>query len=138
MASYELIPILFALVMIYITFYSYKRKQIAKYGLIFWNVVWIISILLVAFHTYVNQFLNPLNIMRVFDLYTIVAFLLILFIVFYLFRAVSRIEKKIENLARIVTIKPQLLIKSSDKNEKSDKENKKESARKKMKNNEGQ
>ena len=105
MASYELIPIIFLLAMMYITIYNYKQGKLAKYGLIFWMVVWAAGILLVAFHQYVNLILNPLNIMRVFDLYTILAFLFVLFVLFFLFRAINRVEKKIEDLARVVAIK---------------------------------
>lgn len=106
MVSFELIPIIFLLIMVYITYYSFKRKQIKKYGLIFWMLLWLVGILLIAFHPYVNLFLAPLNVTRVFDLYTIVGFIGILFIVFYLFRATQRIEDKIETLTRTLALKP--------------------------------
>ncbi len=114
MVSFELIPLIFILIMIYITYYSFKRKQIKKYGLVFWMCVWIAGILLVIFHSYLNTILEPLNVTRVFDLYTIMGFIGLLFISFYLFRALQRVEDKIENLAREVALKPVTKAKKSE------------------------
>ena len=101
---YELIPIVFLLLMIYLTYISYRRKQIQKYGLAFWTCFWIIGICLVIFHTYVNPFLSIVHVTRVFDLYTMLGFIAVLFIAFYLFRAVQRIEKKLETLTRTLAL----------------------------------
>jgi hypothetical protein len=106
MANFEFIPLVFLLVMIYLTFFAYKRKQIQKYGLVFWMTLWIIGIAAVIFHPIVNKLLDPLSITRVFDLYTIVSFFIIMFICFYLFRATQRLENKIEILTRTIALKP--------------------------------
>ena len=102
---YELIPITFLLLMIYLTYISYRRNQIQKYGLYFWTCFWIIGIFLVIFHTYFNPFLSIVNVTRVFDLYTMLGFIALLFIAFYLFRAMNRIERKLENLTRTIALK---------------------------------
>lgn len=117
MVSYELIPIIFLLLMIYLTYISYRRKQIQKYGLLFWTCFWIIGIFLVIFHTYFNPFLSIINVTRVFDLYTMLGFIALLFIAFYLFRTNQRIEKKLEELTRVLALKDVIKIKPKKEND---------------------
>lgn len=106
MVNFELVPIAFLLIMIYLTYFAYKRGQIKKYGLIFWMIFWIVSIFVISFHAFFNPILGTLNFSRVFDLYTVIGFLAVLFILFYLFRAVQRVEGKIEQLTRTIALKP--------------------------------
>ena len=104
--GFELVAVAFLLMMIYLTYFSFKRNQIKKYGLVFWMFLWVSGIFAVVFNKYVNKILEPLNIARVFDLYTIAGFLIFLFIMFYLFKAIQRIENKMEIITREIAIKP--------------------------------
>jgi len=115
---YELIPITFLLIMIYLTYISYRRNQIQKYGLIFWIFFWILGIFLVIFHTYFNPFLSIINVTRVFDLYTMFGFIAMLFIVFYLFRSMNRIEKKLETLTRALALEENMNQNQTNKSKK--------------------
>jgi hypothetical protein len=104
--NFIIIPIAFLLIMMYLTYFAYKRNQIKKYGLVFWMLFWVASIFVISFHTYFNPILGALNFSRTFDLYTIIGFMVVLFILFYLFRAIQRIESKIEKLTRELALKP--------------------------------
>lgn len=106
MINFELMLLFFLFIMIYITYFSYQRKQIQRYGLLFWMSLWILGIVAVIFHPFLNKILNPLNISRVFDLYTIIAFFVVLFVIFYLFKATQRLEGKIEQITRSIALKP--------------------------------
>ena len=103
---YELILALFLLVMVYLTFVSYRRKQITRMGFIFWSIIWLGGIVSVLFHPYLSPILTSLVIMRVFDLYTIAGFFILFFIIFYLFRAVQRTERRMELVTRTIALKP--------------------------------
>jgi hypothetical protein len=103
--NFEIIPLVFILGMIYFTYVSFKKKQLSKPGFLFWNFIWLLCIILILFHPYIKNILSPLNINRVFDLYTILGFLFFFFIIFYLFRQYNRTEKKIEELTRKLALK---------------------------------
>jgi len=106
--TFELIPLVLLILFSYLTFVAYKKRQISKIGLIAWEIIWAGSITLILFHSFFNQFLYVLNFSRVFDLYTLLAFTFILFVVFYLFRRISQIESKIEEITRTLAFNKSL------------------------------
>ncbi len=105
MEKFEILAIVFLIIMIYLTFVSYKRHHLSKVSSFFWYAVWILGFIGIAFNKYVNVFLESLDIMRVFDLYTMIGFMFFLFIIFYLFKTVKGNEKRLEELTRILTLK---------------------------------
>lgn len=104
--AFEIIGLLFALIMIYLTYLEYKRKRISKFSFCVWSTIWIAGILLIIFHKYTNRILDPLNIIRVLDFYMILAFMLLFTLIFYLFLKNSITEKRMETLTRALAIKP--------------------------------
>jgi hypothetical protein len=100
--------------MIYITFVSHKKKQITKTGLIFWMTMWIGGMALVIFHPFFNRILDPLNIVRIFDLYVILSILIILFTLFFMFKAIQMNYKKLESLTRTLALQPVLQMHKDD------------------------
>lgn len=103
--SAEIIGIVFLLIMIYLTFLENRKNILSKFSFIFWVFVWVIGILLILFHTKVNSLLDPLNIIRVLDLYMILAFMFLFALVFYLFIKNRNNEKKIEKITRFLALK---------------------------------
>jgi len=102
--NYEILGVIFLLVMMYISFVAYKRKQISQIFLIFWIIIWLGGILALIFKDTIKSLLPGLAIYRVFDLYTIVGFMFFLFMLFYLFRVVKKSEKRIEDLTRMLAL----------------------------------
>lgn len=96
----QIIGGIFILLIIYITYLSYKKKEIPERGFAFWTAVWVIAFLLVLFHEKVNKILPSLQIIRTLDLYMIVGFMFLFLIMFYLYKKSKIFEKKIEILAR--------------------------------------
>jgi len=103
--SFEIIGIIFVFIMIYLTYLERKRKLLSKFGFIFWVVIWVIGILLILFHRSANKILDPLNIIRVMDLYMILAFMFLFVLVFYLFVKNRHSERKIEKLTRFLALR---------------------------------
>ena len=114
--QFEIVGILFAFFMIYLTYVQYKRKTIGKYAIYLWAFFWFAGVILILTHRFVNAILPPLNIIRVMDLYMILSFMFLFAVVFYLYIRLNKTTSRLEELARIVTIKPQLLVKHSKKN----------------------
>jgi hypothetical protein len=103
--GFEVLSTLFLVLMVYLTFIAYKRKHLSILSSFFWYAVWVLGFIGIAFNKYFNVFLESLDIMRVFDLYTIVGFMFFLFIIFYLFKKVKDNEKRLEELTRILALK---------------------------------
>ena len=101
----EILGAIFAVLMIYFAFLSYKRKHLRISEFIFWLFVWLGSMLLVFLREQVNLILKPLNIIRALDLYMILAFMFLFALVFYLFARNSRTEARLETITRALAIK---------------------------------
>jgi hypothetical protein len=134
----EPIGVIFVLFMIYITYLQYKRKTLTKLGFFFWNIIWILGILLILFHTSVNAILPPLQIVRVMDLYMILAFMFLFAVIFYMSIRMRTIERHLEEITRHLALKTLGEDKIEDEPEekednKEDKENKEEKAIPKLK-----
>jgi len=101
----DILLIIFIFFMTYLTFLAYKKKQFGDKGLVLWMLLWVGSIILVAFHNFFNQFISQLNIIRVFDLYTIIALMILFFSLFFIFKAIIDLTKKVERLTRHIAVK---------------------------------
>lgn len=109
--AFEIIGLLFALVLIYSTYLEYRRKHLSGLGFIFWTFFWILGSVLIVFHTYINSILDPLNIVRVLDFYMILSFMFLFALVFYIFVRNRIIENKLESITRAMALKPLSQIK---------------------------
>jgi hypothetical protein len=104
--AFEYIGVFFLLIMIYFSYLVYKKKELTRFGLIFWILLWLGGIFLILFHNYFNYLLSPLNIIRIMDLYMIIAFMILFSLVFYLFVKKRKLEKKLEEITRQIALKP--------------------------------
>ena len=103
--TFEIIGILFLLVMIYLTYIEYRRARLSKTTFIIWLIFWLGGILLITFHPYVNSIISEINIVRVLDLYMILAFMFLFALIFYLFVVIKNVEKRVEEVVRRVALK---------------------------------
>lgn len=111
----EILGIFFAFLMIYLTYTQYKRKTIGKSALYLWISFWIAGFLLIVFHQNLNSILDPLNVIRILDLYMILSFIFLFAVMFYLYIRLNKTTKRLEDLARTVTLKEVKKIKFKER-----------------------
>lgn len=102
--TFELIGLLFALIMMYFTYVEYKKSRLTTNSFVFWLVIWLGSVLLIFLHPYVNLILPTIRIVRVLDLYMIFAFMFLFCVIFYLFTIIKHVERRMETLVRQVAL----------------------------------
>jgi len=94
----QIASIAFSVFMMYFAYTGYKRKYFEKWGLIVWNIVFILVIIAVLFPVIFSPFAQILKIARVFDLFTVIGLFFLLIITFINFVQIHRLNKKIGNL----------------------------------------
>lgn len=104
MTGIQIIAIFFGLFMAYLTFLHYKRKDLNRYQFVIWEILWAGFILVTLLPDKFNFITERLGIARAFDLFAIVAFVIILFLVFHNYLLITKIEKKIEKKVREKTL----------------------------------
>lgn len=100
MTTIQLIAALFGLFMAYLTFTNYKRKTFNRYQFIVWEILWLGFFLVTLLPDKFNFITEQLGIADAFKLFSILAFVMILFLVFHNYILITRIEKKIERKIR--------------------------------------
>ena len=100
----QIIGILFGLLLIYITFLNFKRKEFTVREFTAWFVIGLIFIFFSVFPKTVYPLSRFINLTRPLDMFIILGFMFILGIVFYTYSIVRGIQKKLEVIVRRVAI----------------------------------
>ncbi len=101
----QIIGVLFALVMIYLTFLFYKKRAYNGRSYILWTGLWIFFLFIVAFPNTLYGIMETLEIKRTVDFFVITAFLFFSVVIFYLYVIVKRSQKMLEEIVRKVALK---------------------------------
>jgi hypothetical protein len=101
----QVIAILFALSMIYFALHSYKRGELGAMEINSWVVVWMLAIVVIVFPELLRRFALTFLVTRVFDLMVIGGFVLVIGLVGSAYLRTKRLEKKLEDLVRKLTLK---------------------------------
>jgi hypothetical protein len=101
----QLIGLLFGLVMCYLTFIYYKRKNYDLEAFIFWLVIWLGFIILALFPSSVYGLMEQLKIQRTVDFFVIGGFLLFSVILFKVYTNTKKNQKQIEEIVRKLALK---------------------------------
>lgn len=96
----QILGLLFAIVMIYLTFIHSKKKNITVREYFFWLCVWIVFIIVTLFPNITSPFLETLNVARIMDLFVVLGFAFIAAFLFKNYITMRKMQKKIENLVR--------------------------------------
>ena len=104
MTNIQFIALGFGVVMAYLSFLHYKRKEFSRYQFVFWEVLWFGFVFVVLLPDRFNFVTEQLGISRAFDLFSIVAFVIILFLTFHNYLAVTKLTKRLENNVRAKTL----------------------------------
>lgn len=96
----QIIAVFFGLLMAYLTFVHYKKKDFNRYQFAIWEILFFGFVIMTILPEKFNFLLNKLGIARAFDLFAIIAFIIILFLTFHNYLIITRLEKKLENKVR--------------------------------------
>ncbi|MBN1175968.1 DUF2304 domain-containing protein [Candidatus Woesearchaeota archaeon] len=101
----QILGILFALAMFYLTFHGFKRNQTSKQGLALWGGIWLIVIILSIFPQIISGVGGKLSVTGTIDFLTLIGFAFFLVLMFYLHQKVNKTENKLEKLVRTIAYK---------------------------------
>ena len=102
------LSIIFALLMIYITIFNYKKKILSKTDFVIWNSVWIVLIMISVRPKIIDEYFIQNFKIDIFYVLSILS-ILTLFILSYLIILKQKIlEKKIDTIIRADAIKETL------------------------------
>jgi len=96
----QIIAILFAIFMIYVSFLYWKRKDFNGGEIFFWIALWLGFIIITLFPNILQGLTKLLFFTRVMDLLMVVAFMILALFGFLNHVSNRRMEKKIEELVR--------------------------------------
>lgn len=96
----KIIGFAFGVLMAYTTFLSYKKREINKLHLIFWELVWASMLFVVFFTDLTTEAVKAMGFMRVMDFLTVAGFIVIIFLSFYNYSSLSKIKKQLEDSIR--------------------------------------
>ena len=100
----QIVGMLFALIMLYLTFLYYKKDSYGGRSFFIWFCVWLFFLLMVMFPTTIYGIMETLNIKRTVDFFVIGGFLFFSVIIFHLYVVVKQTQKKVEYVVRKVAI----------------------------------
>lgn len=97
----QILGILFALFMIYITFLHQRRKEFTVKESIFWFGAWVFFFLLVILPNSLDFFIKDvLDFSRRMDFFIVIGFMFMIGIIFYTYTLVRKNQNRIEKLVR--------------------------------------
>jgi hypothetical protein len=101
----QIVGLLFALFMLYLTFLNKKRKEFETSEYVLWVIFWLIFMYISLFPNTLGFIVASLHISRPLDLLVIVGFLFVILISFYTYTITRMTQNKVENLVRKIAIK---------------------------------
>ena len=92
----QIVGIVFALIMGYVTFYNYRRKEIRFSDLLVWGPIWLVFLYILV---------QTFNVSNAVELFTIAGFMFMVTIVFYLFKLVRQQQRKLKRIVKFIALK---------------------------------
>lgn len=101
----QILGIIFALLMIYITLLFYRRNEIKFSDLIIWAPIWLFFLYGVVFPRSLDIFVQTFSVESAVELFTIAGFMFIIGIVFYLFKIVRVQQRKLKQVVKAIALR---------------------------------
>jgi len=101
----QIASIAFSIFMMYFAYVGYRRKHFEKWGLLLWNVVFILVIISALLPTIFSPFAQVLKIARVFDLFTVAGIFFLLVITFLNFLQIHKLNGKLSHFIQKEALK---------------------------------
>lgn len=93
----QIASIAFSVFMMYFSYVGYRRKHFEKWGLLVWNLMFILVIIGALFPALFVPLAQVLKIARVFDLFTVVGLFSLLIITFINFLHIHKLNGKLSH-----------------------------------------
>lgn len=100
MSIFQVAATLFALFMLYWVRTNQKRQFLTVLESSFWYACWSLFIIISIFPQLLLGIVHTIRFTRVFDLLTVIAFMLLIMIIFSVYIKNKQLEKKLETLVR--------------------------------------
>ena len=100
----QALGILFCVIMLYVTYVQYRRKNYGYKSLILWAAVWIAAIVVVSLPKTVYGIMQALEIQRTADFFVLIGFAFFAAITFYMYAMVRKNNEKLEKLVRNLAV----------------------------------
>ena len=100
----QILGVLFALFMIYLTYHNFKRNSYNKTSLFLWLGIWLVMLIVVIVPQTVYGVMETLAIQSTADFISLFGLLFFAVVVFYLYTNMSKLQSKMEDLVRAVAI----------------------------------
>lgn len=100
----QLVGIIFAFFMIYLSFLYYKRGDYVTRDFLLWFFAWILVILILIFPQLIYGIREQLMIQQTVDVVIIAGFMFFSIVIFYMYTITKRTEAKMETLVRQIAI----------------------------------
>ncbi|NOQ55540.1 MAG: DUF2304 family protein [Nanohaloarchaea archaeon] len=100
----QFIGIIFATVMIYFTMLYYKRKDFSKTEFQLWVVFWVVLIVVIIFHKYLNFIALTFTLHGVLEFLTIGSLFVLYGVVFLIYHKITKTQKSIDIIVRKVAV----------------------------------
>ncbi|MFA6461376.1 MAG: DUF2304 domain-containing protein [Candidatus Woesearchaeota archaeon] len=100
MLGVQIIGILLGLLMLYLTFLSFKRKEFNVKELVFWLGAWVLFIVVTMFPYLMEYFTRKMSLQRPLDALIIFGFVFLIILGFYNYSKNKKIMKKVETLVQ--------------------------------------
>ncbi len=101
----QIFSIIFSLIMIYIAYIHYQKGDLSGVEIISWTVVWVVTIFIIVFPEFLQNFAHTFAITRVFDMMIVGGFVLVIPLVYMSFITSKRTEKRLEEFIRKEALK---------------------------------
>lgn len=101
----QIVAIVFSLIMIYLSYLHYQRKEIGKIEFMSWWIIWTGAVVIIIFPELLRGFAGTFLITRVFDFMVIAGFILVITLSYQAYVKHKSLERKIEKLVRDQALK---------------------------------
>lgn len=101
----QVVVMIFAIIMLFMSYNFYRRKSLQKKDIILWSAVWVLLFIAGLFPQSVSFLVQTLHIERGMDFFTIFGFIFLLIVVFSLYVSVFRMQDKIEKIVAFISQK---------------------------------
>ncbi len=100
----QAIGFVFALAMLFFTFYSFKRREFNNTDTAIWGTVWLAFLAALGFSDFFDSLLAPLKVASLFDLLMAFGVGVSLFAAFWMYRKVRKTEERVRQIVRKVAL----------------------------------
>ncbi|MBN1376941.1 DUF2304 family protein [Candidatus Woesearchaeota archaeon] len=101
----QVLVIIFAVYLIVKVIFNFKREKISLSEFIFWEILWILLIILAVFPRNFNTIAEKIGVSSIFNLIVYISIILLFFLIYKLYIKSEEQREEITKLVREITLK---------------------------------